>query len=349
MTLRDASAYNVQFVNGKPILIDTLSFERAVAGRPWDAYRQFCQHFLAPLALMAYRDPRCGLLARDFIDGVPLDLAGRLLPTRTRLRAGLGAHVHAHARVSHAKRAMEAGASGRAHVSEVGLRALIDSLRRTIDGLRWEPRGTAWADYSGEESYSTQAAQDKRRLVQVMLRRASAGRVWDLGANAGEYSAIAAEQGRTVVALDADAGAVERFYLGIRRGTVPPVTLVLTDLSNPSPALGWCLAERRSLVQRGPAPIVLALALVHHLAIGNNVPLPDLARFFAQIAVEVIVEFVPKEDPQVRRLLAGRSDIFPDYSLDGLRSAFRDRFDVVESTAIADSERTLVHVRRLDP
>src|SRR5687768_5181182 len=85
MRLRDASAYNIQFDAGRPVLIDTLSFEVAAATEPWPAYRQFCEHFLAPLALIAYRDPRCGLMLRDFIDGIPLELATALLPGRTRL------------------------------------------------------------------------------------------------------------------------------------------------------------------------------------------------------------------------------------------------------------------------
>ncbi|MDQ3937786.1 MAG: SAM-dependent methyltransferase, partial [Chloroflexota bacterium] len=98
MTLKDASAYNVQFDNGQPLLIDALSFERRQDDEPWVAYRQFCQHFLAPLALMALRDVRCGLLLRDFVDGIPLDLAATLLPWRSRLRTGLAAHLHLHAR-----------------------------------------------------------------------------------------------------------------------------------------------------------------------------------------------------------------------------------------------------------
>ena len=88
MRLKDASAYNIQFDAGRPILIDTLSFEVGDPTQPWPAYRQFCEHFLAPLALMAYRDPRCGLMLRDFIDGIPVDLAARLMPGRTRLRPG---------------------------------------------------------------------------------------------------------------------------------------------------------------------------------------------------------------------------------------------------------------------
>ena len=87
MTLRDASAYNIQFVGGRPVLIDTLSFEPAVEGRPWVAYRQFCQHFLAPLALTSQVDVRLNQLSRVHIDGIPLDLAAALLPGSTNTRS----------------------------------------------------------------------------------------------------------------------------------------------------------------------------------------------------------------------------------------------------------------------
>jgi ribosomal protein L11 methylase PrmA len=172
--------------------------------------------------------------------------------------------------------------------------------------------------------------------------------VWDLGANTGAYTSIAAESGREVIAIDADPVAVERLYLAVRSGALRPVLPVLNDLANPSPALGWRLVERRSLVDRGPAPVVMALALVHHLAIAGNVPLVEIGRFLAEIASEVIVEFVPKDDPQVRAMLTGRRDVFPDYSLDGFSAAIAPRYEVVESTRIEDSDRVVLHLRRHD-
>src|SRR6201999_4400037 len=105
MSLKDASGFNVQFRGAAPVFIDTLSFEPYAEGTPWVAYRQFCQHFLAPLALMARVDPRLNGLLREHLDGVPLDLAARLLPGSTRLRLGLLLHVHLHAR---AKRTFDA-------------------------------------------------------------------------------------------------------------------------------------------------------------------------------------------------------------------------------------------------
>ena len=141
LRLKDASAYNIQFDAGRPILIDTLSFEVGDPTEPWPAYRQFCEHFLAPLALIAYRDPRCGLMLRDFIDGIPVDLAARLMPARTRLRPGLLAHLHLHAGAQRRSQAAGPTAEHRParRMSKTGQEAILDSLRRTVEGLRWQP------------------------------------------------------------------------------------------------------------------------------------------------------------------------------------------------------------------
>jgi SAM-dependent methyltransferase len=348
-TLRDATAYNVQFRGGRPVLIDTLSFERAQPGAPWTAYRQFCEHFLAPLALMARRDVRCGLMLRDFIDGIPLDLAATLLPGRTKLNPGLLSHVHLHARAQrrYADRTEEGAAAttGRA-MSPLRQRALIDSLRRTVEGLRWEPAGTEWADYAENTSYGDVAAGRKDELVQDFLRAAGGERVWDLGANTGRFSRIAADLGRRVVAWDIDPAATELHYRRVRAdGTTSILPLVL-DLGNPSPGLGWANAERRSLRDRADADVVLALALVHHLAISRNIPFDHLAEFFAGLAPGLVVEFVPKGDPMVRRLLATREDVFADYTIEAFRAAFGRRFEILDEQPIEGVTRSLLRMQR---
>jgi SAM-dependent methyltransferase len=348
-TLRDATAYNVQFQRGRPLLIDTLSFERAEPGAAWLAYRQFCEHFLAPLALMARRDVRTGLMLREFVDGIPLDLAATLLPFRTKLNPGLLSHVHLHARAQtrYADRAdAGAAAASRRTMSPLRQRALIDSLRRTVEGLRWEPSGTEWADYADNTSYGEDAARRKDELVRDFLRDAPGERVWDLGANTGRFSRIAAELGRRVVAWDVDPAATERHYRRVRAdGTTTILPLVL-DLANPSPGLGWANTERGSLGDRADADVVLALALVHHLAISRNVPLDRLADFFAALAPGLIVEFVPKDDPMVRRLLATREDVFPDYTIEGFRAALGRRFEILAEAAIQGSSRSLLRLQR---
>jgi hypothetical protein len=347
--LRDATAYNVQFQRGRPILIDTLSFERAEAGTPWIAYRQFCEHFLAPLALMAHRDVRMGLMLRDFIDGIPLDLAARLLPGRTRWNLGLGPHIHAHARAQ-ARFADQgtdaAAATRRTTLTPLRQRALIDSLQRTIHKLDWKPSGTEWADYAENTSYGEDATAVKDDLVRRLLADAGGNVVWDLGANTGRFSRIAADLGRRVVAWDVDPAATERHYRLIRRGGTESVLPLVLDLANPSPGLGWAGEERRSLEQRSNADVILALALVHHLAIGRNVPLGRIAAYVAGLAPGLVIEFVPKEDPMVRKLLATREDVFPDYDLEGFRAAFGDRFEIVEEAPVTGTARVLFRMTR---
>ena len=341
LTLRDASAYNIQFDRGRPILIDSLSVERRTGDEPWAAYRQFCQHFVAPLALMARRDIRCGLMLRDHVDGIPLDLAATLLPGRTRLSTGLGSHVHLHARAQARYAAAGHSAPRRATMGATRRAALLDSLRRTILGLYWSPSGTEWADYDRQTSYSDDGTRAKEAAVEAMLRDAGGTVVWDLGANVGRFSAIAAGLGRRVVAWDVDPAASERHYQRLKVAGDTSVLPLVQDLVNPSPGLGWVGAERAPFVERSDADVVMALALVHHLAISNNVPLEWVAALFARLAPAAIVEFVPKGDPMVDLLLASRPDVFPDYSQDGFERAFAAHFRIAGRASVRDSGRIL--------
>jgi ribosomal protein L11 methylase PrmA len=340
MTLKDASAYNVQFIGGRCVLIDSISFEKQVPGRPWVAYRQFCQHFLAPLALMSRRDVRLGQMLRAYIDGIPLDLASRLLPRRTRLSFSLLAHIHLHARYQR-NFADKGGESRERKMSQMALTGLIEGLCRAVAKLSWRPAGTEWAEYYDQTSYSQQAVEHKSRLVGEFLQAALPQNVWDLGANTGVFSRIASAAGIPTVAFDVDPAAVERNYLQARSEGNECLLPLVMDLTNPSSAIGWANEERLSLAQRGPADAALALALVHHLAIGNNVPLPRIAEMLSRLCRSLIVEFVPKEDPQVQRMLASREDIFADYERAGFERAFDAFFSVQRVERISDSPRTL--------
>jgi ribosomal protein L11 methylase PrmA len=348
MILKDASAYNVQFRAGRPVLIDTLSFEPYREGEPWVAYRQFCQHFLAPLALMSLRDVRLLQLLRVHIDGIPLDLASQLLPRRTRLRFGLLTHLHLHARnqLRHADAAAKGEPSRALRVSRNGLLGLIDSLRATVGKLRWKPAGTEWGDYYDDTNYTTTGAAHKAELVGKMLGAASPARVWDLGGNTGVFSRLAVEAGAEVVSWDVDPAAVEKNYLRLRDEGARPLLPLVLDLTNPSPSLGWANRERMSLAERGPADLVMALALIHHLAISNNVPLAHVAAFLAPLARHLLIEFVPKDDSQVQRLLATREDVFADYGQAGFEAAFAAHYEVLDRQPIQETTRTLYLLRR---
>lgn len=349
MSLKDASAFNVQFLEGAPILIDTLSFERYEEGKPWVAYKQFVEHFLSPLNLMAMLDIRLGRLSSVFIDGIPVELTSKLLPFRSRLNLNLLIHIHAHAASKNrfsdkklGKRVMSKRFSKRA------LLGLVDSLEGSIKKLKWNPKGTQWEDYYEEDknNYKSEAFKHKADLVKKFIKTAKAKSVWDLGANTGYFSRVIISEVSEVISFDSDYGALERNYHEIRKNGEKKILPLFSDLTNPSTSLGWADEERDSLFERGPADAVLALALIHHLAISNNVPFSHLASFFAKTGNFLIVEFIEKDDSQVQKLLANREDIFFDYNKKSFEKAFEEFFKIKEAVAIKNSERTLYLMER---
>jgi hypothetical protein len=353
LSLRDATAFNVTFASGGPVWIDTLSFEALRPGAPWVAYRQFCEMFLAPLALMSRADPRAHQLLRSFLDGIPLPMASAMLPLRTWASPGLLVHLHMHAT---AHRRLSADRSGpRPDVERTGhssqsahaLTALIDSLDRTVRRLEWSPAGTTWADYYRQTNYTDLAFARKRDLVRDAIARVRPALVWDLGANDGTFSRLASDAGIRTIAFDVDPAAVEHNYRQVKERGERNLLPLLMDLTNPTAGLGWANTERASLVDRGPADLALALALVHHLAIGHNVPLPRIAAFFASVARALVIEFVPKDDSQVQRMLSMRTDAFSNYHRAAFEAAFSERFSIESAVVIEGSMRTLYVMRRL--
>ncbi len=347
MTLKDASAFNIQFVDGRPALIDTLSFEKLGEPKPWVAYAQFCRHFLAPLALMSYCDTRLNALLLAHLDGVPLDLAARLLPWRSKLRPSLLLHLHTHAASERWFEKHEVSKARQRSFSLNSLRGVVSTLRGAIGGLKHRFRQHHWTAYYGETVTGGDYVSSKQQIVSGWLDQMRPPSVWDLGANTGLFSRLASERGASVIAFDGDAECVESNYLEARAQKRPNLLPLVLNLANPTPALGWENKERDPWLERPAPDTVLALALVHHLAIGNNVPLPDLARFFARIAPRLVIEFVPKDDPNARKLLRVREDIFPEYTEAGFTAHFARWFTVEHSARPANSNRVLYQMRRI--
>lgn len=343
MSLKDASAYNVQFHKGRPVFIDTLSFEKRKEEQPWVAYRQFCEHFLAPLALMALTDERLGKLLRIHMDGIPLDLTSCLLPFKSKWNLTLGPHIHLHAKTQ--KKYADSTMLRKKikyKMSERGLLAVLNGLKTSVEKLSWKPGGTEWYDYyEANNNYGDEGLAAKEDLVAQFLGEIVPETVWDLGGNTGRFSRIAASKGAFAVTWDIDPGCVESNYCMVQREEETRVLPLLLDLTNPSPAIGWAGEERMSLIDRAPVDIVLALGLIHHLAISNNTPLEHVAKFFRMLSDRLVIEFIPKQDTQVMKLLATREDIFSDYTREGFESAFSKFYEINRAEKIPSSKRTL--------
>jgi len=344
MSLKDASAYNIQFKNGKPLLIDTLSFEKYEGGKPWVAYKQFCQHFFSPLALMKYRDLRMNQLLKSFIDGIPLDLASKLLPKRTHFKFSLLTHIHLHSKSQekYSDKAVEI----KSKISKFQMLALIDNLESFIRNLGLDKTKTEWGDYYNDTNYSEEALLDKEKIISNFIDKTVPKKVWDMGANTGIFSRIAAKKGIHTISFDIDPMAVEKNYLAMKRADEKNILPLILDATNPSPAIGWENEERDSLMERGPVDLVMALALIHHLAISNNTPLIKIANFFAKISHNLIIEFVPKADSNTQRLLKTREDIFPNYDEKHFEEDFSNFFDIIEKQQIEGSTRTLYLMKK---
>jgi len=347
MTLKDGSAYNIQFFNGKPIFIDTLSFEMYEDGQIWKPYKQFCQHFLAPLALMSKKDIRLNLLSKTFIDGIPLDLTAKLLPKTTFGNFGLMAHIHAHAKSQKHYENKEDTKIKERTISKRSFEGLTDNLDSSIKKMTWKEDNTEWGNYYSDTNYSEESFEEKKKIILSTLEKITPRIVWDLGANTGIFSRLASDQGINTISFDIDPLAVEKNYLESLKNNEQNLLPLILDLTNPSSNIGWNNDERISFLQRGPADLVFALALVHHLAISNNVPLYKIAEFFSAISKFLIIEFIPKSDSQVKRLLTTREDIFKNYDEQNFEKEFSKFFKITSSQKLVESERTIYIMEKM--
>ncbi|HVS03183.1 MAG TPA: methyltransferase, partial [Thermoanaerobaculia bacterium] len=333
-TLKDASAYNVQWRGGAPLFIDVPSFVPRQPGEPWVGYLQFCQLFLYPLLLTARRGIDFHPFLRSQLDGIAPQQCDRLLGWRHRLSRGVLVDVWLQARLQAATAGTAGEASLRRELRRERLPREVVSrnvrrLEKVVERLAWEPGSSTWSEYADTCSYSDRDAETKRRFVAQALGSRAWRLAWDLGCNTGEYARLASEHAEYTVALDGDHLAIERLYRRLAAAGDRRILPLVYDLMNPSPGLGWRGVERRTLLARGRPDLVLALALLHHLAFTGNVPLPELVDWLASFGGHVVVELVTKDDPMARHLLRNKDDQYGDYTVEGFDRLVAERFEVV--------------------
>jgi len=349
MVLKDASAYNVQWRGAQPVFIDLGSFERLEPGEPWVGYRQFCQLFLYPLMLQAYRGLAPHAWLRGSLDGITPGDCRRAMSARDLLRKGVLTHValqaKAEARYGGTDRDLRTELK-RAGFGVELIRANVRSLRKLVGRLAWEPSRSEWSEYGTEHSYE---AADLERKAQFVATVAGARRwplVWDLGCNTGRFSRAVAAHADCVVALDADQLAIERLYRELAAEGNRTILPLVGNLADPSPGLGWRGRERVPLADRGTPDLVLCLALVHHLVISANIPLPDLLDWLAGLGADLVIEFVDRGDPMVKRLLLNKADQYHDYDRASFETSLAARFTIARTEPLESGTRVLYHATR---
>lgn len=345
MILKDATPFNVQWRGARPLFIDTSSFTSFDEGDLWKGYRQFCELFLNPLLLYAYKGIDFHPWLRGNIDGIPVQDCAALMSTRDLLRPGVAKHVTLHSTalkmISTPSTSISSGvASSSVRTSPLILKN-IRSLRKVLDRLQ-SGRSSTWTGYSDQNTYSRESTEKKERFLCNALSASNRSKlIIDFGCNTGFFSRVAADFSEYVVAIDTDHASVERLYRDLQ-GHEKILPLVF-DIVNPSPGLGWRRKERVPLEDRMRPDTVLALALIHHLVIGRNVPLPEVIDYLASFRCEVVVEWVSRKDPMVEALLLQKGEPFHDYDFDSFQSTVRQKFEVVSSEEISTT-RSLYHL-----
>ena len=347
LTMKDGYVYNVQFRGARPVFIDTPSFERGTGG-PWPGYRQFCRTFLFPLMLTAHKDVSFRPLLRGQVDGIePRQMRNIMSSPLDVLKGGVLRNVLLHSAIESRGQGAKGSRAVGEELKQAGFSAEIakaaaKSLRKLVAGMKWSVGETVWKDYRQQNSYTDEDTAAKQTFVDSALSGHDNGLVWDLGANDGAYSRIAAKHADYVVAADFDEGAIDPLYRALRaEGNTKILPLVL-DLTDPSPGLGWRNRERPGFFDRRKPDAVLMLALIHHLAISANIPLPQIVEWMATFGSRIVVEFVHTDDVQTKRLLANKPEgLFPEYRVDVFERLLGERFTVEKQESLPSGTRTL--------
>jgi hypothetical protein len=339
--LKDGTPYNVQWRGSQAVYVDVGSFERLRPGEPWAGYRQFCTLFLYPLMFQAYRRLPPQPWLRGSLEGIEPSEARAVLP---RFRRGVLTHVVLHDRLEskHGERSgevrKELKASGfRKELIQANVRRLQKLVRR----LRPKRGRSTWAGYRETAPYDRKDAERKERFVRDAGHATLA---WDLGCNDGRFSrALEAEH---VVAVDGDERVVGELYSALRAKDSRSILPLVVDLADPSPGLGWRGVERKRLEERARPDLVLCLALVHHLAIGRNLPLDELVGWLRGVEARLVIEFADRDDVMVRRLLAAkRAETHESYTRERFEHALGERFEVDRREELGSGTRTLYLAR----
>jgi hypothetical protein len=351
LVLKDATPYNVQFKGSRPVFLDIGSWEKLGAGEPWAGYRQFCMQFLYPLMLQAYKGVPFQPWLRGALDGITPAQARSLMSFRDRFRKGTTTHVFIHARLdqSYSKRG-RTGGDIKKELKSAGfgkelIRANVRKVRKAVEAAAWSPPASVWTAYRNDNTYEDADNQAKAAFIKDVAGRRELDLAWDLGANDGFYSRILAEHSKHVLALDLDPSTVELLYRDLKAEGNEQILPLVMNLTDPSPGLGWRGLERKSFTDRGKPDLILALALLHHVSITGNVPVRQFVEWLASLGASVVIEFMTREDPMVKRLLAAKRVDHEDYERGFFEQVVGESFEIERSEELPSGTRILYALR----
>jgi ribosomal protein L11 methylase PrmA len=344
MVLKDATPFNIQILGGRPVWIDTLSFEPYAPEQPWVAYRQFCETMLYPLLLAHYKGLNMPEIFSAWPDGVPATIASGLLPVRTKLNMGVALHVHLPASAYSKQKSNTQKTVSFNHQKMV---RMLQHLQTVVARLKKGKRKSVWADYYQNTILSQQYLAGKEEVCKQILSGIAFETVIDAGCNDGNFTKMLAATAKHIVATDSDGECISELYRHIKKNRIENILPLVADLARPTPATGVNNTERAALLERCTADLVLALALVHHLVIGRNIPFASVAATLAGMGNYLLIEFVPLTDEKAQQLLAGREQLFHHYTETAFATAFEQYYHIESAAPVAGSSRKIYLMKKV--
>lgn len=348
--LKDASAYNVTFHKGKPIFIDTLSFDFYEENTPWRAYKQFITHFLGPLVLSKYHGTDVFKMLQTHIDGIPVKLIASLLPSRSKLSSVLYTNIHLLAKME-SKHSEDYNVETKiTKLSKKAHNNIIDSLFNYIKKLELK-EASEWGDYYTKTNYKADAFEKKKELIRKWVLSLNPQKLIDIGGNDGTFVRTVKDKVPFILVTDIDYNAVDNNYRQVKKNNEENILPFVCDILQPAPGIGFNNTERNSLIFRLKefAPdVTLALALIHHITLSGNVPFEKSAEFFASFSKYLIIEFPTREDSWVESLLIRKREFinhFDFYNETNFEIAYSNYFDILEKQQIENSNRIMYLIK----
>ena len=349
MMLKDSTPFNIQFIDNKPIFIDTLSFELVEnENYVWKPYKQFCEMFLGPLCLMKYVDPNLNKLLINNINGVPLELINKLLPLKSKFNISVFIHFVLHNMVKQKGNVKTTKEEKSKVISKTKHLNIIKQLEGFVINTKVPSELSEWGDYNEETiTEKKDYVIDKENSIKSFLKGEKYELTWDIGSNDGFFSRIIAEKySSNLISFDIDWRCVDSNYLKCRDLNINNVFPLILDLSNPTPSIGWMNKERSSVYERFGSPdLITCIALIHHI-INVGIPLESFIEFLYKSRKDILIEYVPYSDPKCQIIFQSRDESFKYPTEDEFVNILKKSFSILESKKLSNTERILYKVRK---
>lgn len=348
-TLKDASAFNITFHEGKPIFIDTLSFDFYQENNPWLAYKQFIMHFLGPLVLTKYYGQDHLKTLSQNLEGISLQKLSQLLPIKSYLNPTILTNIHLLAKYD--KKYESDKKTVKNNLSKTAQIKLVDGLYDFISNLSVNET-TEWDNYYNQINYNDAAYQFKKEFTKDWFLSIKGKTLIDIGGNDGTFSRELKAVADLVLVADVDPNAVEQNYRQILKNKEKNILPIVSDVLNPVANYGFNNAERFSFIDRVKDCNLdgcLALAVIHHITLSGNIPFSLSAQFFSKMAPNLLIEFPTRNDSWVQFLLDSKREFrnhFDFYNEENFEKEYSVYFEIVKKVKIDSAERILYCLKR---